>query len=232
MQEIKDKSIDMILCDMPYGTTKCKWDIVIDLDKMWKQYKRIIKEGGAIALFSAEPFTSILVTSNLKMFKYDLIWEKNQPTDFLNANRKPMRIHENILIFCKKTPVYNKQITEYKKPYKARRSNKQTTVYDSFKTGFATDNVTGGRNPTTIIKCKREFGLHPTQKPVKLLEYLIKTYSNEGDTILDNCMGSGSTGVACINTNRKFIGMELDENYFNIAKERIDKAYCKISIFK
>ena len=222
MKQIPDHSIDMILCDPPYGTTRCKWDQVINLDLMWEQYKRIIKPGGGIILFSAEPFTQVLVTSNLKWFRYDLIWEKEQGCDFLNANRKPLRKHENILLFSNGKTIYNKQMVSGK-PYKAVNGNKDSSCWGEFKQGFCTDN-NGIRNPTTILKFNRERGFHPTQKPVGLLKWLIKTYTNEGMTVLDNCMGSGSTGVACINTNRSFIGIELDEKYFNIARNRIDEA--------
>lgn len=220
MNDIKDKSVDMILCDLPYGTTRNKWDSVIDLDRLWIHYQRIIKDDGCIALFSQTPFDKILGTSNLKMFKYEWIWEKTQGTGHLNAKKMPMKKHENILIFYKKLPTYNPQ-WEWGKPYVATYSTHSSNY------GKQKDNVTtisdGRRYPTDIIKFQSEKGLHPTQKPVPLLEYLIRTYTNENETVLDNCMGSGSTGVACVNTNRKFIGMELEEKYFQIAKDRIYK---------
>ena len=220
MKDIPDKSIDMILCDLPYGTTKNKWDSIIPLEELWMQYKRIIKDDGAIALFSQMPFTASLVNSNIKMFRYEWIWEKDNGTGFLNANKMPLKIHENIEIFYKKTPVYNPQMRTGFKPYKTFTGRK-TTNYGDF--DRVETKSSGERYPIDIIKFKKDSGLHPTQKPVALLEYLIKTYTNEGATVLDNCMGSGSTGVACVNTNRNFIGIELDEKYFNIAKERIEK---------
>lgn len=220
MKDIPDKSIDMILCDLPYGTTKNKWDIVIPLEELWTQYNRIIKDDGAIALFSQMPFTASLVNSNIKMFRYEWIWEKDNGTGFLNANKIPLKIHENIEIFYKKTPVYNPQMRTGFKPYKTF-SGRKTTNYGDF--DRVETKSSGERYPIDIIKFKKDSGLHPTQKPVALLEYLIKTYTNEGATVLDNCMGSGSTGVACVNTNRNFVGIELDEEYFNIAKERIEK---------
>ena len=186
MKEIEDKSVDMILCDLPCGTTKCKWDTIIPFVPLWEQYNRIIKDNGAIVLFASQPFTSVLVNSNIRMFKYEWIWRKNKGGNPLNAKKIPMKQHESILVFYKKSPTYNPQSVQF---------------------------------------CKVERDLHPTQKPVALLEYLVKTYTNEGELILDNCMGSGSTGVACVNTNRKFIGIELDDKYFEVAKERIENTY-------
>ena len=221
MKDIQDKSVDMILCDLPYGTTQNKWDSIIPLDKLWEQYNRIIKDNGAITLFAQTPFDKVLGVSNLKMLKYEWIWEKEQGTGFLNAKKMPLKNHENILIFYKKPPIYNPQMRKGK-PYTLER-NTFTVNYGKQVDMVRTEN-TGERYPLTILKFKRDKEkLHPTQKPVALLEYLIKTYTNEGEIVLDNCMGSGSTGVACMNTNRKFIGIELDENYFNIAKERIEK---------
>lgn len=225
MKEVPDKSIDMILCDLPYGTTQNKWDSVIDLDSLWEQYTRIIKDNGAIVLFSAEPFTSNLILSNLKMFRYDLIWSKPQGSDFLNANRKPLRSHENICVFYKKLPMYNPQKT-LGKPYKAKSGSTTSSNFGKFDSEWHTENADGQRMPLTVINFANHSNVnkqHPTQKPVPLLEYLIKTYTNENDLVLDNCMGSGSTGVACLHTYRDFIGFELDENYFNIAKERLEK---------
>lgn len=219
MEDISDKSIDLILCDLPYGTTQCKWDSVIPFDDLWKQYNRIIKDRGAIVLFGVEPFSSALRMSNIKNYKYDWIWEKKQGTNQLNAKIQPLRKHENICVFYKKHPTYNPQMEEGS-PYTINR-NTQTELYNAQKPSNTVN--TGTRYPTTILRFSRELKnrFHPTQKPVALLEYLIKTYTNEGDIILDNCMGSGSTGVACINTNREFIGMELDENYYKIACERL-----------
>lgn len=228
MKNIPDNSIDMILCDLPYGTTACKWDIIIPFNLLWKQYNRIIKDNGAIVLFAKQPFTSQLVNSNLKYFRYELIWQKDKGTDFGNANRKPLNSHENILVFYKKQPTYNKQLFAGK-PYtkKNYKNNDDSDLnFKSDNSGIWVNN--GFRTPTSVIKYARDnihkgSNLHPTQKPVALLEYLIKTYTNEGEIVLDNCMGSGSTGMACINTNRNFIGIELDEGYFNIAKERIER---------
>ena len=220
MKDIPDKSVDMILCDLPYGTTQNKWDSVIDLEMLWKQYTRIIKDNGAIVLTAQSPFDKVLGMSNIKMLKYELIWEKEQGTGFLNAKKMPLKSHENILIFYKKLPTYNPQMRTGFKPYVAVR-NTATSNY-----GKQVDSVTtisnGDRYPLSILKFKRDKDrIHPTQKPVVLMEYLIKTYTNEGDLVLDNTMGVGTTGVACKNLNRNFIGIELDEEYFNIAIKRI-----------
>ena len=219
MKQVPDKSIDLILCDLPYGTTKYKWDSIIPFDKLWKRYNRIIKERGAIVLFGAEPFSSSLRMSNIKNYKYDQVWEKEQGTNQLNAKIQPLRKHENICIFYKKQPIYNPQMEEGT-PYTINR-NTQTELYNAQKPSNTVN--TGTRYPTTTLKFNRELKnrFHPTQKPVALLEYLIKTYTNEGDVVLDSCIGSGSTGVACRNTNREFIGMELDEKYYKIACERL-----------
>jgi site-specific DNA-methyltransferase (adenine-specific) len=221
MKDIPDKSIDMVLCDLPYGTTACKWDTIIPFEPLWEQYKRIIKDNGAIVLTASQPFTSALVMSNVKMFKYDLKWIKTEGTGFYNANRMPLRAHEDILLFYKKLPVYNPQKTEGK-PYKIKRGS-ASDVYVG-KDLVVTDNVTGDRHPLSWkVFTKDKNKLHPTQKPVALFEYLIKTYTNEGDLVLDNCMGSGTTGVACKNLNRNFIGIELDTGYFRIAEKRINE---------
>ena len=226
MREIPDKSIDMILCDLPYGTTRNKWDSVIPLNKLWKQYERIIKDNGAIVLFSQMPFSAELVHSNLKLFKYEWIWQKDNGTGFLNAKKMPLKIHENILVFYKKLPLYNPQMRTGFKPYKCKQG-RHSTNYGAYEQGHITES-NGERYPIDIIKFKKDSGLHPTQKPVELLEYLIKTYTNENEMVLDNCMGSGSTGVACVNTNRNFIGYELDEKYFEIAEKRINEAMCNM----
>lgn len=219
MKDIPDGSIDMILCDLPYGTTKNKWDSIIPLDRLWEQYERIIKDNGCIALFAQTPFDKVLGVSNLKLLKYEWIWGKDNGTGFLNAKKMPLKIHENILIFYKNTPIYNPQMRKGFKPY-SQKSGRGSSNYGE-QIRVITEN-NGDRYPIDIIQFKRDKNkLHPTQKPVSLLEYLIKTYTKEGETVLDNCMGSGSTGVACQNTNRNFIGFELDEKYFNIAKERL-----------
>lgn len=233
MKDIEDKSIDMILCDLPYGTTRCNWDIIIPFEYLWDQYNRIIKDNGAIVLFGSEPFSSYLRMSNLKKYKYDWIWEKPKGTGHLNAKKQPMRYSELISVFYGKQCLYNPQKTYGHKPTNSNsvKSYKETELYNHYekiKTGGSTE-----RYPRNILKFNNVNSahgiLHPTQKPTDLLEYLIKTYTNENEIILDNCMGSGSTGVACLNTKRKFIGIEKDENYFNISKERIGQAYVNLS---
>ena len=222
MKEIQDKSIDMILCDLPYGTTSCKWDTIIPFEPLWQQYNRIIKDNGAIVLFSSEPFTSFLIQSNLKHFKYKWIWEKEQGVNPLLSKKQPLNNIEEICVFYKKQCNYFPQFEEGK-PYKITRDKQNRVCEVNNHTFKQTTTINEGkRYPKRILSFNRQTGLHPTQKPVKLLEYLIKTYTNEGETVLDNCMGSGSTGVACVNTNRNFIGIELEEKYFNIAKERIE----------
>lgn len=223
MKKIKDKSINMILCDLPYGMTKNKWDIIIPFDKLWLEYNRIIKDNGAIILFGSQPFTSLMITSNLKNFRYCLVWEKNKFSDFLNAKRKPMKTNEDIAIFYKKLPTYNPQYV-YSTPY--TRWNTQSAVdkqsnYGNHKENFS-ESLDGKRLPTTVLKFNRiERPLHPTQKPVDLLEWLVKTYTNANDTVLDNCMGVGSTGIACKNLKRNFIGIELNKEYFDIATKQL-----------
>ena len=226
MKEIKDKSIDMILCDLPYGMTKCKWDVIIPFEDLWEQYNRVIKDNGAIVLFGSEPFSSKLRISNLRMYKYDWIWKKTKAQGFLNSKKMPLKDYENICVFYKRLPVYNPQGIIYGNFQNDRKSKyiKGEDIYGKEKE-FGISHMSNF--PKQIIEFSNPSGkgqLHPTQKPVELLEYLIKTYTNENDLVLDNCMGSGSTGVACKILNRNFIGIELDENYFNIAKERIDKA--------
>lgn len=222
-----DGSVDMILCDLPYGTTKNKWDCIIDLDKLWAQYKRVIKPTGCIALFAQTPFDKVLGSSNLKMLKYEWIWEKTESTGFLNAKKMPLKTHENILIFYNKPPTYNPQFTYDGKPYKYEKSHIGSTNYgNSSGTNGVIEND-GRRYSKSIIRFKKDkqkTALHPTQKPLALIEYLILTYTKGGDTVLDNCMGSGTTGVACLATGRNFIGMELEQKYFDIATERISNA--------
>ena len=223
MKTLPTGGVDMILCDLPYGTTKNKWDTIIPLEVLWEQYERIIKPNGAIILFCDGLFTAKLTQSNPKMWRYNLVWDKQRGCDFLNANVKPLKSHEDIAVFYKKKPTYNKQYW-YSKPYKRTKSASLSTNYGNRKEVWS-ESTDGKRNPLSILSFARDGNrLHPTQKPVALLEYLIRTYTNEGDTVLDNCMGSGSTGVACINTGRDFVGYELDGNYFNIAQERLRKA--------
>ena len=229
MKFIPDKSVDMVLCDLPYGTTACKWDCVIPFDKLWDQYGRIIKPDGAIVLFGAEPFSSLLRSSNLADYKYDYTWVKTKPTGFQNAKRQPMRKHENIMVFYQQQPVFNQQhLRELEKPLKSGRMRLRNEEqhrlgvagkpeYYTTHTGWQ-DSVLSFSNPSGAGH------LHPTQKPLPLLEYLIRIYTNPGELVLDNTMGSGSTGVACVNTGRDFIGIELDDKYFSIAQKRIADA--------
>ena len=218
MANIENESIDMIICDLPYGTTANEWDIVIPYNLLWDQYNRIIKNNGAIVLTGMGMFSAMLMTSNIKMYRYSLIWEKSKTVGFLNANKMPLRCHEDILVFYKALPTFNPQKTPGK-PYKGlARGQSANYKVDRVKS----INTTGDRNPTSVIKINNENNtFHPTQKPVALIEYLIRTYSNEGDTILDNCMGSGTAGVASKNLNRKFIGIEKNPEYYNEAVKRI-----------
>ena len=219
MADIPDQSVDMILCDLPYGTTACKWDTVIPVEPLWAHYERVIKDRGAIVLTGSQPFTSKLIMSNPKRFRYEWIWHKSNGGGFLNANRQPLKRHENILIFANGQPFYSPQKTKGK-PYTIKRNSAGETTRDQSVAGWISQNK-GERYPTTVQYIPNETGLHPTQKPVELMEYLIKTYTLPGETVLDNCMGSGTTGVACVNTGRKFIGIEKDPDYFEIASKRI-----------
>jgi site-specific DNA-methyltransferase (adenine-specific) len=221
---IEDGSVDMVLCDLPYGTTACSWDFVLPMDELWKQYNRICKENAAMVFTASQPFTSNLIYSNIKNFRYEWIWQKPQGTNPLTANIMPLKNHENILVFYRKTPTYNPQM-EIGKPYSSfsDENKKLGEVFGDRKSQHR-DNPDGTRFPKSVLNFKQEReGLHPTQKPVALMQYLIKTYSNEGDCILDNTMGSGTTGVAAMITNRKFIGVEKEEKYFLIAKERMNE---------
>lgn len=240
MKLIDDKSIDMILCDLPYGTTRCKWDTIIPLDILWQEYNRIIKDNGAIVLFAQSPFNITLGSSNLQMLRYEWIWEKPHATGHLNSKKMPMKAHENILVFYKKAPTYNPQKTFGHKPVnsytKTIKTQNNTELY-----GYMSKELTGGGNtdryPRSVLKFSsdtQKVKLHPTQKPIALLEYLIKTYTNEGELVLDNCIGSGTTAVACINTNRNYIGMDngkcenknnenFGKSWIEISEERINK---------
>ena len=228
MNDIPDCSVDMVLTDPPYGTTQCKWDAVIPFKPMWQQIKRIIKPNGAICLFGSEPFSSTLRISGLQQYKYDWVWQKTSPTGFLNAKKQPLRNIENISVFYFHRPKYNPQKTfghERKVSKAIHKSNcRKSEIYGGYNlTGYDSTE----RYPTQLLTFKTDkqrCALHPTQKPVALLEYLIKTYTDEEDVVLDFTMGSGSTGVACVNTNRNFIGIELAQPYFNIAEQRIKKA--------
>jgi site-specific DNA-methyltransferase (adenine-specific) len=223
MKDIPNKSIDMILCDLPYGTTKCKWDIIIPFDELWEQYNRIIKDNGAIVLFGSQPFTSKLICSNIDNYKYDWIWDKKKSPNFRGVKYQPLIPYEIISVF--NTTKYNPQMVEGKMRKKGGYPSKNEEQAISRGTEPKTNNL---YYPKAILEFSKannkESGLHPTQKPVALLEYLIKTYTSENETVLDNCMGSGSTGVACMNTNRQFIGIELDKSYFEIAEKRIKEA--------
>jgi len=225
MQQLPDKSIDMILCDLPYQMTDCIWDKLLPMEELWIQYKRVIKDNGAIVLTCAQPFTTDLISSNRKMFRYCWYWNKNQVTGFPFAKFQPLRCVEEIAVFYKKTPVYNPQgLIEIEQPVKKTRTVTKDNVYDieTLSKPYV-PKYTNYPRQTLNFKCQRE-GLHPTQKPVALFEYLIKTYTNEGEVVLDNCMGSGTTAIACINTKRDFIGFEIDKAYFSTANKRIEQS--------
>ncbi len=232
MKCIVDKSIDMILCDLPYGTTQNKWDSIIDLKKLWEQYERIIKDKGVIVLTSQDKFTAKLILSNEEIHKYNLVWNKVLTSGFLNANRMPLRIHEDICIFYKKQPTYNPQ--KFKGNKNHSKGSMKTEVNNNYGEYGKVDNVEvlgNMKHPQSIITFQKPHpskSLHPTEKPIKLFEWLIKTYSNEGDIVLDNCAGSGTTGIACINTNRSYILIEKEEKYFEIIKKRIEENSHKV----
>jgi len=224
MKEIPDGSVDMVLTDPPYGTTACKWDSVIPLEPMWEQLKRVIKPTGAIVMTASQPFTSVLVSSNIKMFKYDWVWEKPKATGHLNSKKRPMVAHESVLVFYSKQCIYHPQKVKGDAYGTANRKEYSGGVYAKAG-GHREGNPEGMRYPrSSQLFSTPHHPQHPTQKPVELMEYLIKTYTNENETVLDFTMGSGTTGVACKNLGRKFIGIEMDEAYFNIAKERINNA--------
>jgi site-specific DNA-methyltransferase (adenine-specific) len=222
MKDIPDKSIDMILCDLPYGTTWSKWDSIIDFKKLWEEYNRICK--GAIVLFSSQPFTTKLINSNIKNFKYTWYWIKNIKGNYLNAKRQPLRQLEEINVFDKHN-YYPQGIKKVNKI--SKRGSSAKTTMQNYSNEWVQENEGYPSNILYFDLDKEKF--HPTQKPIDLLQYLIKTYTNEGETVLDNCMGSGSTGVACLNTNRKFIGMEKEDKYFNIATERVENIYKELN---
>lgn len=234
MQQIPDNSIDMILCDLPYGTTACKWDAVIPFNLLWQQYNRIIKMGCAIVLTSTQPFTSALVMSNPEWFKYSWFWKKSKASNFLHAPNMPLKIIEEILIFSNGSVGHACQLGDRRCAYNPQgirqgttfvKQNKNTSdlkIHRDSRAEYSTGYTCKSEGyPTTLLEFKSETGIHPTQKPVSLFEYLINTYSNIGDTVLDNCMGSGTTGIACLNTKRNFIGIEKDEKYFSLCESRI-----------
>jgi len=230
MIDIPSSSIDLVLTDPPYGTTACKWDSIIPLEPMWEQLKRVIKPNGVIVMTASQPFTTTLISSNIKMFKYDLVYEKSHATGHLNANRMPMRKHESVIVFYNKQPTYNpqKELKDLKNIRPEKRVATETDCYGDFNPNSKRTDLKTLAFPTSIKLFNNsttggDRGLHPTQKPVALMEYLIKTYTNEGEKVLDFAMGSGTTGVACRNLNRNFIGIELEQEYFNIAKKRMIK---------
>ena len=225
MKQIPDRSIDMILCDPPYGTTACKWDTVIPLEHLWAQLKRVIKQNGAIVMTASQPFTTILISSNIKIFKYCWVWEKDGGSNFATVKYQPMKEHEDVIVFCDGKTTYN----PVKQERIGSRKGKETTTIDSGRKNSVYGTHEGGvelkvpklRCPRSIQRFTRERGQHPTQKPVALMEYMIKTYTNKGETVMDFAMGSGTTGIACLNTSRNFIGIEKDQKYFEIARNRI-----------
>jgi site-specific DNA-methyltransferase (adenine-specific) len=234
MKNIDDKSIDMILCDLPYGTTSCEWDEIIPFEPLWEQYNRIIKDVGAIILTASQPFTSKLVMSNIGMFKYEIIWEKERPTNIFLMKKQIGKVHENILVFCKGQTVYNPITEKSMQPNNnnPKKNKSQSGIMNKIETYSNTKTIMSEnydpkiRYPRSVLKINRgtrKSGgrLHPTQKPLELFEYLIKTYSNEGDVILDNCAGSGTTGIACMNTNRNFILIEKEKTYVDVIEKRI-----------
>ena len=234
MKDIPNESIDMILCDLPYGTTACKWDSIIDLELLWKQYKRIIKDNGAIVLTASQPFTTILIGNDLKMFKYNLVWDKVAVTNPMLAKKQPMRCHEDILVFYDKQPTYNAQM---RVGVKWSRAGKKLHTTDTlgqstlFNSGSDESEMKYPKSIITFSNADKTKNEHPTQKPVALFEYLIKTYTNEGDLVLDNCAGSGTTAVACLNTNRQFIVMEKEPEYIEIIKKRVQANKSKPDLF-
>ena len=226
MKDIPDKSIDMILCDLPYGTTACKWDTIIPFEPLWEQYKRIIKDNGAIVLTASQPFTSALVMSNVKMFKYEWIWEKESHSNFLNIKKQPGKRHENVCVFYKNQPTYNPQFWEGKDNHSVGNQIGKKVKREIFAGEYNIVKAREGnmKYPISIFKFNtmgRGIGVHPTQKPVALFEYLIKTYTHEGDLVLDSCAGSGTTGIACRNLNRNFILIEKEQEYIDIINKRL-----------
>lgn len=223
MKEIPDGVIDMVLCDLPYGTTQNKWDSVLELERLWKEYWRIVKPNAAIVLTAQTPFDKLLGYSQIQYLRYEWVWRKNVSTGFMNAKKMPLKIHENALVFYRELPIYNPQMSSGK-PYKSKRTGKVDTGenYGNVGIKFRTDTVNEGhRYPNSVIDCDREVGLHPTQKPVALFEYIIKTYTNENELILDNTAGSGTTAIAAINTNRKWVCIEKETEYYDKAINRI-----------
>lgn len=221
MARIQDGAVDLVLCDLPYGTTACSWDTVIPFEPLWKEYRRVLKHNGALALMAAQPFATDLINSARKIFRYDLVWEKTAPAGFANSHRMPLRSHELVLLFYRRQPTYNPQgLVKLEKPIVRRGTRKVGGVYH----GLDKDCVQEYTNyPRSVLRFSfKGRRIHPTQKPVELMEYLVRTYSNPGDLVLDNCMGSGTTAIACMNSGRRFVGFEQDEKYFAAARKRID----------
>ena len=228
MKKIPDKSVDMILCDLPYGTTACKWDAIIPFEPLWEQYERVIKDNGAIVLTASQPFTTKLINSNIGNFKYSWVWKKSRATNYVQARKRPMKYHEDIVVFAKNQHTYNPQMRKGFKPYKKEQKenyDKDKAVFKDTRAAGSVSMSSGERFPSTVIEFNNpnNKSIHPTQKPVALFEYLIKTYTNEGETVLDNCMGSGTTAIAAINSGRNFIGFELDEDYHKASLDRIEE---------
>ena len=228
MKNLQDSCVDMVFCDLPYGTTQNKWDSIIPLQELWQQYNRIVKENGAVVLTASQPFTSKLIVSNIDNFKFEWIWKKTLGSGQLNIKKQPLKVHESVLVFYRKPPVYN-EIKTKGEPYVM---NRKASEFDDNSYGKQKDivkNNDGFRHAKSIIEISnpRVKGGHPTQKPVALCEYFIKTYSNPGDLILDNCMGSGTTGIACINTGRRFVGMETEQKYYEMATNNIESCLKK-----
>ena len=227
MKRIPDGSVDMILCDLPYGTTACKWDAIIPFETLWVQYERVIKDNGAIVLTASQPFTSALVMSNVKWFKYEWIWEKSHPTGFASSKYNPLKYHESVLIFCEGKTVYNPQMTKGKPNHSMGKIVNGGQIKSESQVNITAVQSQQSENkfPKSVQKFSnpRFKGMHPTQKPVPLFEYLIKTYTNDGETVLDNCDGSFTTAIACLNTKRSFIGIEKDAHYFQVGKKRIEE---------
>lgn len=235
MPTLPDASVDAIIADLPYGITACSWDVVIPFDLLWTQYKRLIKPRGVVVLFGTQPFSSLLVTSNLSWYKYDWIWEKSCPTGFLDALSKPLKAHENIHVFYGETPEYNPQKWQGTPNHSKRPNPVQniSSIYGGTRYAPATDE-SGMKYPRSVLRFNKHSAvenLHPSQKPVSLIEYLIRTYTNAGATVLDNTMGSGTAGVACANTGRNFVGIELYQKYFDIAQKRIEAAQAQQRMF-
>jgi len=225
---IEDKSIDAIICDLPYGTTACKWDSVLPFDKLWNEYERIIKPNGAIVLFGSQPFTSALIMSKIDWFKYELIWQKSRPSNFSLAKKQPLKYHENILVFYNKQPTYNPIMTKGEKNHRTKICRGKNNIIGDDGTGVGWENTSDVKYPKSVINIKSTDSTkneHTTQKPLSLMEYLIKTYTNEGDMVLDNTMGSGTTNLACIKLNRKSIGIEKEKQYYDVAVRRASE-YC------